>query len=243
MIKLYWYFWNDLYEFKEKTFMKICVVIATYNENKEIGRLVKEIKRQNLDVLVIDDGSSDLTSEIAKESGAIVLRNEKNEGKGASLRKGFHYALNNGFDAIITMDGDGQHSPEDIPFFLRLAKHSDAGVIVGNRMQKTKSMPVVRYLTNKVMSCFLSYMVRQKIPDTQCGFRLIKNEVLKNMSFVASKYEIESEMLIKSSFLGFKIESVPIKTIYGREKSQINPFMDTLRFIRLILRELWITRY
>ena len=91
------------------------------------------------------------------------------------------------------------------------------------------------------MSWILSCLTKQKIPDTQCGFRLIKTEVLKRIELVTSKYETESEILIKGSRLGFKIESVPIKTVYSDEKSQINPLIDTLRFIRLIIRELWIT--
>ncbi len=222
--------------------MRTCVIIPTYNEAKGIGRLVKEIRLQNLDVLVVDDGSSDNTSQIAKDGGAIVLRNEKNQGKGASLIKGFNYALTNEYDAVITMDGDGQHLPEDIPYFMRLAKYSDSAIFIGNRMQKIKNMPLVRLITNRFMSWFLSCLAKQRIPDTQCGFRLLKKEVLKRVNLVTSKYETESEILIKSSRLGFKIESVPIKSIYTHEISQINPFIDTLRFIRLIIKELWTTQ-
>jgi len=222
--------------------MKTCVIIPTYDEAKEIGRLVREIKLQNLDVLVIDDGSSDNTSQIAQESGAITLRNEKNQGKGASLIKGFNYALTYDYDAVIIMDGDGQHLPEDIPYFMRLAKYSDSAIFIGNRMQRTRNMPLVRVITNRLMSWVLSCLTKQKIPDTQCGFRLIKTEVLKRIELVTSKYETESEILIKGSRLGFKVESVPIKTVYSDEKSQINPLIDTLRFIRLITRELWTTR-
>jgi glycosyltransferase involved in cell wall biosynthesis len=221
--------------------MKTCVILPTYDEAKEIGRLVREIKVQNLDVLVIDDGSSDNTSQVAQDSGAITLRNEKNQGKGASLIKGFNYALTYDYDAVITMDGDGQHLPEDIPYFIRLAKYSNSAIFIGNRMQRIRNMPLVRLITNRFMSWILSCLTKQKIPDTQCGFRLIKTEVLKRIELVTSKYETESEILIKGSRLGFKIESVPIKTVYSDEKSQINPLIDTLRFIRLIIRELWIT--
>ena len=223
--------------------VKTCVIIPTYNEAKAIAGLVKEIKRQNLDVLVVDDGSGDNTAQIAKDSGAIVLRNEINQGKGASLIKGFNYALNQDYDAVITMDGDGQHLPEDIPYFIRLAAYSDGAIFIGNRMQRTKNIPLVRFLTNKFMSWLLSGIARQKIPDTQCGFRLIKKEALKKVPLATSKYETESEILIRGSRLGFKIESVPIKTIYMGEKSRINPFIDTLRFFRFLIRELWTTKY
>jgi len=222
--------------------MKICIVIPTYNEAKAIANIVRKIRQQELEVVVIDDGSQDNTSEIANDNGAIVLRNEDNQGKGTSLIKGFHYALNSGFDAVLTMDGDGQHLPEEIPYFIRLAEYSNSGIFIGNRMFKIKNMPSVRAITNKIMSRLISLVTGQNIPDTQCGFRLIKKEVLEKINLKTSKYETESEIIIKASRLGFKIESVPIKTIYSGEKSQINPFIDTLRFIKFIVAELWTTK-
>lgn len=223
--------------------MRTCVVIPTYNEAQAIGELVRQIRQQNLDVLIVDDGSDDNTSGVARENGAVVLRNDNNEGKGASLIKGFDYAKEKNYDAVITMDGDGQHLAEDIPYFMRLAKYSESGIFIGNRMFKTKSMPWVRFITNKSMSWFISRIIRQKIPDTQCGLRLIKRQVLEKFKLTTHKYETESEILIKASRLGFKIESVPIKSVYMGEKSQINAFIDTLRFIRFIIKELWTTRY
>lgn len=222
--------------------MKTCVVIPTYNESRTIADIVQKIKGQGLDVLVIDDGSTDGTGSIAKNSGAIVLRNETNEGKGASLILGFYYALNKNFDAVITMDGDGQHLPEEILFFLKAAAYSNSSIIIGNRMSENKNMPLVRILTNRFMSWLISKIIRQQIPDTQCGFRLIKRDVLEKLCLVTSRYETETELLIKSSRLGFKIESIPIKTIYSAEKSQIQPLRDTFRFFKFILNELWTTQ-
>jgi glycosyltransferase involved in cell wall biosynthesis len=223
--------------------MKTCVVIPTYNEAKTIGEIVRQIRELNLEVIVVDDGSQDNTFQIAKNNYATVFRNEDNQGKGASLIKGFQYAKDNNFDAIITMDGDGQHESSDIPYFIRLAKYSPSGFFIGNRMSRPKSMPAVRLLTNKFMSWLISKVAKQKIPDTQCGFRLIKREVLEKLNLKTVKYETESEIIIQASRLGFKIESVPIKTIYGGEKSQINPFIDTLRFMRFIIKELWTMRF
>jgi len=217
--------------------MRTCVIIPTYNEAKEIARLVTEIRGHNLEVLVIDDGSEDNTAEIAKENEATVLRNPNNQGKGASLIRGFDYALNNNFEAVVTMDGDGQHLPSDIPYFIRLAEYSESGIFIGNRIAKIKTMPWLRLLTNKFMSWFLSMLAKQRIPDSQCGFRLIKKAVLEKVKLKTSKYETESEILIQASRLGFKIESVPIKTIYSGQKSQIDPFIDTLRFIRFIFKD------
>ena len=216
--------------------MKTCVIIPTYNEAKSITNLISQIRSQNLEVIVVDDGSSDDTAKLARQCGAITIQNQNNEGKGASLIKGFDYALKNDFDAVITMDGDGQHLPEDIPYFIRLAKYSDSGILIGNRMHKTRNMPWVRFVTNRLMSRFISHLAKQIIFDTQCGFWLIKKDVLKKVRLLTSKYETESEILIQAARLGFKIESVPIKTVYSGEKSQINPFIDTMRFLRFVFR-------
>lgn len=224
--------------------MKTCVIIPTYNEAKTIGELIKQIRSQDLNVVVIDDGSQDNTHRIAEDNGATVLRNQINEGKGASLIKGFGYALTEGFEAVITMDGDGQHEVSDLPYFMRLAKYSNSGILIGNRMSKPKSMPYMRLMTNKFMSWLISKITKQKIPDTQCGFRLIKKEVLEKFGLATRRYETESEILIKAADFGFKIESIPIRTIYIGKKSKINPFIDTLRFIRFILREtFWRNSY
>lgn len=222
--------------------MKTCVIIPSFNEAKEIGQLVTKVRQQGLDALVIDDGSTDDTVNIAKTAGALVLSNIKNHGKGASLIRGFNYCLEKNYDAVITMDGDGQHLPEDIPYFLRVAQYSDTGVFIGNRMHKPKNMPWMRLATNKIMSSLISAITKQRIPDTQCGFRLIKKEPLKKLGLVTTNYEIESEMLIKAARLGFKIGSVPISSIYSGGKSQINPFIDTLRFIKYIIGELFTHR-
>lgn len=221
--------------------MNICVIIPALNEEKRISSLVKEVKSYGLFVLVIDDGSIDSTKQLAQESGAAVMRNSPNIGKGASLVIGFNYALTNNFDAVITMDGDGQHLPAEIPTFIKAAE-SDADIYVGNRLSCRTNMPLVRLLTNKFMSWLISLLAKQQIPDTQCGYRLIKKNVLETVKFDTLRYETESEILIKAARLGYKIQSIPIKTIYSGEKSRINPFIDTLRFIKFISRQ-WNTRH
>jgi len=217
--------------------MRTCVIIPTYNESKAIAELIKQIKDLNLEVIIIDDGSSDATVKIAQASGSKVLLNETNTGKGATLIKGYNFAIAQGFDAIISMDGDGQHSSEDIKTFIQKAQNPNVFVIIGNRMMMTKKMPILRIITNNFMSWLLSLIIKQKIPDTQCGFRLVKREALLAMNLSTTKYETESEILIKAARLGYKIESVPVKTIYCGQKSKINPFIDTLRFLRLLTRQ------
>ncbi len=219
--------------------MKICALIPAYNEAGAIKEIIRQIKQQGLAVVIIDDGSSDNTSQISASEGAVVLINLKNEGKGRSLNKGFAYCLENNFDAVIAMDGDGQHLPQDIPLFINAAKTSNAGIIVGNRMSQARNMPLVRFLTNRFMSWLISLICGQKIPDSQCGFRLIKKEVLEKIKLKTSKFEVESELLIAASAAGFKIESLAVSTVYGTEVSHINPFADTVRFFNFILKTLF----
>ena len=221
--------------------MKICVIIPSHNESCAISGLIKEINTHRLPVIVVDDGSTDATVECARRAGATTLSNERNLGKGASLMRGFDYAVEKGYDAVLTMDGDGQHLPADIPAFLAAAhQHSDGpksfGIVMGNRMARVGSMPVARVLTNRFMSWLISIICKQNIPDTQCGFRLINSAILRVVKLHTRKFEAESEILIKASRLGYTISSVPIKTIYEKEVSHINPLIDTLRFIRFLVK-------
>lgn len=216
--------------------IKTCVLIPSYNEAKTVGGIIRELLDKGLSSCVIDDGSTDDTASIAKSSGAIVLRHDKNMGKGASLREGFKYVLKEDFAAALIMDGDGQHETSDIDNFFKKMEDTDADIVIGNRMSDTSSMPLVRNITNKFMSCVISKLCGRKIPDTQCGFKLIKRNVLEDINLESSNYEIESEILIKAAKKGFKIYSVPIKTVYKGEMSKINPIIDTIRFLLLLIK-------
>lgn len=215
---------------------KICVIIPAYNESKAIGAVIKETKRYVSDILVVDDGSADDTPSVAKNCGAFVLSFPKNKGKGEALKDGFKYALVNNYDAVITMDADGQHLPSDLPKFIDAACPDCVGIVAGNRMADPHGMPLIRVATNFLMSSIISLVCKARIPDTQCGFRLIKCALLKKSRLVSSKYEIESELLIKACKLGFKIESVPVKSVYTGQVSLINPVVDTWRFFVMLLR-------
>jgi len=218
--------------------MKICVLIPGYNESRTIGQVVSNTLKVVNDVIVVDDGSKDNTAQLAKDAGATVLKHEVNKGKGAALKTGFDYAVENGYDAAITMDSDGQHDPEDIPRFLNTLDSFKSGIIIGSRMNDITTMPAVRKCTNKLTSYVNSTIAHQRIDDSQSGFRLITTDVLRTIRLETDRFETESEILIKASKAGFKIISVPIKTIYGDEKSKIRPVKDTYTFIRLFFRSL-----
>ena len=212
-------------------------IIPSFNEARTIGEIVRDIVKMGLSVLVIDDGSTDNTGRIALDSGAVVKRHRTNHGKGKSVREGVTYVLNKtNFEWMIIMDGDGQHHTEDIPVLMDATIDGDVDIVIGNRMQETEDMPAMRYWTNRFMSWVLSGLCGQEIPDTQCGYRLLRAGALKELKLISRNYDIESEMLLRAAESKMKIKSVPIRTIYGEEVSDIKPFRDTLRFIRLIFR-------
>jgi glycosyltransferase involved in cell wall biosynthesis len=218
--------------------MKLCVVIPIYNECETIGMVVDSVRLKGIDVVVINDGSTDASGEVAQEHGATVIHNPVKSGKGSSLRRGFQYILEKGYDGVIAMDGDGQHDADDIEKFFRLAETYPCSIVNGSRMADVKGMPFIRLVTNKFMSWMISRVCRQRIPDTQCGYRYISAEILRAISLKAAEYEIETEVLIKASRAGFSIYSVPVRTIYSNEKSNIHPVKDTFRFFRYFLNEL-----
>ncbi len=216
---------------------RICAILPSYNEEKNITSVIKGILKHNIDVIVVDDGSKDKTSQRASENGAAVIRHHKKKGKGVSIKDGLNYAADNDYDYIITIDADGQHNPEEIPLFVKEADaNEEAGIVIGSRLWNPEKMPLARLCTNRFMSHLISLLCRQNIPDTQCGYKLIKKDVLKVISVKSRKFEIESELLVKAAKAGFKIKSIPIKSIYAGEKSRINPFTDAIRFIRFLIK-------
>jgi len=216
--------------------MNFCVLIPSFNEANTIGGLVIKLKKRGIATYVVDDGSTDDTFSAARGAGAIVVRYSANRGKGAAVREGFRYILKEGFEAALVMDGDDQHEVSSIDDFFRRMDETGADIIIGNRMIDASSMPYVRKITNRFMSWLIYRVSGQKVPDSQCGFRLIKRGVLENVKLESDNFQIESELIIKAARKGFKIESVPIRAIYGNEKSKINPIVDTFRFVIFIIK-------
>ena len=218
--------------------LKVCVLIPAYNEAKHVGAVVREVLEYCPDVVVIDDGSPDETDRVAAEAGATVLEHVHNQGKGAALQTGFDYARANGYDLAITLDADGQHAPSDIPAFLQAYERTHSPVLVGNRMGNVADMPWNRRFVNRFMSDLLSRVMGQYVPDSQCGFRLYHRSAFPEGPYDAhsKRFAAESEILLRLALAGRKIGAVAIQTIYGDEKSKVNPFFDTIRFFRMLHR-------
>ncbi|MBI3314831.1 MAG: glycosyltransferase family 2 protein [Candidatus Omnitrophica bacterium] len=213
----------------------LVVLIPTFNESQRIGSVVSAIRDHGYSVLVVDDGSSDDTAEEARRFGAEVLTSPVNHGKGATLTRGFDYFLGKDHPVLVIMDGDGQHDPQELDRFLEAMNSPAADVVVGNRMQNPEGMPWERRLTNRLMSWVISKLAGQTIPDSQCGYRALKREVLTEVALRSRRFEIESEMLLEAAKAGFRIASIPVRSVYGGEKSQIRPFSDTCRFLRFLI--------
>ena len=218
--------------------LKVCVLIPAYNEEKHIGAVVREVLDYCPDVVVIDDGSPDDTDRVAAAAGATVLEHVRNQGKGAALQTGFDYARAYGYDLALTLDADGQHAPSDIPAFLQAYERTHSPVLVGNRMGNVGDMPWNRRFVNRFMSDLLSRVMGQYVPDSQCGFRLYHRSAFPEGPYDAhsQRFAAESEILLRLALQGRKIGAVAIQTIYGDEKSKVNPFFDTIRFFRMLHR-------
>lgn len=215
---------------------KIMILIPCYKEESAIRNVATQAIQTGLgDVVVVDDGSPDKTAEEARATGAHVIVHEVNKGKGNALITGFTYALENKYDAVITLDGDGQHPPAEIINFVNVWNETNADMIVGTRMANTEDMPFIRLATNKFMSWLLSKSLGQKVSDTQNGFRLYTAKVLPVcINCSSGGFSAESEHLLQISLNGFTFAEAPTSTIYGEEKSKIRPVRDTIRFFKML---------
>lgn len=212
-----------------------CAIVPCYNEEANIARVVQAV-RKHLDVcIVVDDCSTDGTFKAASAAGARVLRHELNMGKGMALKHGFALAAASGCSAAVTLDGDGQHDPEEIPRFLSAFETGRFDIVLGDRMGDLASMPWVRRLTNRFTSWCVTRMAGVPIRDSQVGFRLISLDTWQALNLAGRRFDLESEIIIKACRNGARVTAVPIRTIYnGTENSKIRPLADTYRFFRVL---------
>lgn len=212
--------------------LKGCIIIPAYNEGKHIANVVKSAKSY-LPTLVIDDGSSDNTPSQAEESGAILYKQEKNAGKGLALKRGFTEALNLGFDYAVTIDADGQHDPNEINKFSELFFTEKNDLIIGYR--DFSQMPTTRKFANSIGRASFSWAMGMKILDNQSGYRLLSNRLMRIvLDSPESGFEFEVDMIVNCILNGYSLGWVPIRTIYGEEKSHIHPLKHVFHFFRVV---------
>ena len=178
-------------------------------------------------LLVIDDGSLDTTAQILNDNGIPHLSHETNLGKGAAIKSGAKWAIENNFHWILTLDADQQHPPSSIPLFIE--RMQEKVILIGQRTD-LKYMPLLRVFSNTFTSLLLSIRTNHLLRDSQCGFRLIPLSLLKEVTFKQNGFQFESELLIKASYADYKIKHINIPTVYGSEKSAMRNIYDTIKF-------------
>jgi len=228
---------------KKKAAAGTAILIPAYNEEKYIKNVIKNCLRYKLDIIIIDDGSTDNTLKVIKSIPnpvnfkIIILKHRTNQGKGQSLRTGFKYIINNNYSGVITIDADGQHDTDEIKDFLEEVEYKNPDLIIGNRLGNTKKMPFIRLATNIFTSWIISKIAGKKINDVQSGFRYINVKVLKNIKLETRNFDTEPEVIIRAAWLGSGIKNIPISTIYHKNFiSYVNPVKDTIKFFRLVFR-------
>jgi len=219
----------------------IGVVIPAYNAEKSIGGIIKSLIESGFEpnaIIVVDDGSKDRTGAVALDYRVDVLTNEKNLGKGASLNRGFKRAISKGLKKVFTIDADGQHRTSDIKKFLKIENEYD--LIIGMRLKNSPDMPFIRRIVNRTTSLVISLLGKKYVPDVQSGFRLIDLKIFDKIQLKTKNFQTESELVYKAVKNGYRLGFVPIATLYNSERSYIMPLIDTIRFINMAVRFLWV---
>lgn len=216
------------------------VVLPAYQAGGTLPSLLPDLIRlvPAPRILVVDDGSDDTTGAAARTAGVHVVGHGGNRGKGAALRTGFSWWLARpGWNALLTMDADGQHVPADLVHLIDAWARTEADIVTGRRTFRGPAMPWERTLSNIITSVLVSWRTGQRVDDSQCGFRLLTRRVVEHVPVTADGFEAETEFLIRASARGFRIASAPVQTIYAGERSFMTPWATTKAFVRTLLSE------
>lgn len=211
----------------------VWIVIAAFNEENSIASVLKGTKRYAENIAVVDDGSKDNTYNLARNQGVKVLRHAVNLGKGVALRTGCEFAIGQGAERIVFIDGDGQHEPKDIPRFVKALDEVD---FVFSYRKFDENMPLVRKLGNWFLNFFTNILFGVNIYDTQCGFRAFNSKVYNKIRWESDRYAVETEQVMRVAKNRISFAQLPIRTIYeGR-----SPGTTVLDGFKIALRMLWL---
>ena len=209
---------------------RFAVAIPAFDAVATIGPVVRRTLALCADVLVVDDGSTDGTGEAAKACGVPVLTHEVNLGKGRALKTAFDHLFAGGFDAVVTIDADGQHPPEEMPKLLEPWRDG-ADLVLGTRDHLYGAMGRVRRASNGTSSWLISHVAGATLPDCQTGFRLYTRPLIEKLGFPEPRFEAESAVIVRAVRRGFRVVGVPVRLdkADGRSTSHYRPIVDSLR--------------
>lgn len=215
------------------------VVIPAYNEVETVCDVAMRARQQCQNVIVVDDGSTDSTCRAVSGLNVTVLHNEENEGKAGSLMRGFEHALAHGAVGVITLDADGQHVPEEIPFFVKQSLDDPNAFLIGLRRCDQRSASFWRYVANRIADFWIGWAAGQRIEDSQSGFRLYPAELLREVPLKHDRsrsFVFESEIVIEAARRGFQCRNVAVTVAprSGPRPSHFRPVLDIVRITRMV---------
>ena len=214
----------------------LLAVNPAYNEAARIAPVIRHLIGQGLPVLVVDDGSHDLTAQVARDAGAEVLR-RTNGGKGTAIIAGCRHAVKKGYQRVLLLDGDGQHDPAEANRLIAAALRG-ADLVIGKRMLDLERQPLHRRCLNRLSSLLVTLAAGRRIRDSQSGYRMCDPRLLLSLPLAGHKYDLETEMCILVARAGRRVVEVPIRVIYNDKVSGVHPLFDTLRFFRAVAMSL-----
>lgn len=218
--------------------MTYCILIPSFNAEKTLGAVASECIDAGVPVVVVDDGSMDGTAKVAATLPVIILRHEHNQGKGSALRTGFSWALEHGFEAVITLDADGQHDVSAVSRLYESARDNGIDLLIASRHTQFKKMAGLRASWNRFGVWCMRKRTGFEITDSQSGFRYYSSGLLRSVTLVADGYDLEMEVLMKAWRKGFRVASLPVaaRVADGRSTSHFRPVRDTWNICKIFLR-------
>jgi glycosyltransferase involved in cell wall biosynthesis len=222
--------------------LRCCVIVPTYNNAPSLQAVIDDVLQYVADVIVVNDGATDATSEIwASNKAVTVIDYHPNRGKGYALKQGFKCASDNGFRYAITFDSDGQHMGSDIVVFLDKIQQYPDSLIVGSRLLRQQNMPGGNTFANKFSNFWFRLQTGINLPDTQSGFRLYPLNKIRRMHFLTSRYEAELEMLVRAAWKGINVCCVPISVYYPPPNERVSHFRPFWDFFRISVLNTFFT--
>lgn len=216
---------------------RFAVAIPAYDAADAVASVVRRTRTMGVEVVVVDDGSTDGTGDAARACGVVVLANAVNRGKGRALKTAFDHLFAAGYDAVVTIDADGQHPPEEMPKLLAPWREG-ADLVLGTRDHLYAAMGYVRRASNGTSSWMISHVAGATLPDCQTGYRLYTKRLIKAIGFPEPRFEAESAVLVRAVRTGFKVVGVPVRLdkADGRATSHYRPVVDSLRIAGAVAR-------